>query len=139
MPIYLGLDSSTQSLSAVAIEVAHGPANQATQRLVLGDYSIHFDSELPHHGTKNGVLPSDDPQVAHSSPLLWAEALDLLFKRLRDRGLDLSRVQAIAGSGQQHGSVYVSSKFTRALENLNGGLPLAEQIGGCFSRATAPI
>ena len=45
--------------------------------------------------------------VAVSSPLMWAEALDAMMARVSDSGLDLSQVAAIAGSAQQHGSVYL--------------------------------
>src|SRR5262249_21714326 len=101
MAVYLGIDSSTQSLSAVAIEGGPGAGGR---RAVAAEASVPF-SELPRHGTRNGVLPSADPRLAHSPPLLWVEALDLVFPKLRAAGLDLARVRAIAGSGQQHGSV----------------------------------
>jgi len=65
MPVYLGIDSSTQSLSAVAIEVEAGPAGR---REILAEASIGFDAELPGYGTRNGVLPDADPKVAHSPP-----------------------------------------------------------------------
>jgi xylulokinase len=48
-------------------------------------------------------------------------------------------VLGISGSGQQHGSVYLNSKFEGILENLNPALPLAEQIEPALSRKTSPI
>jgi len=65
MAIYLGLDSSTQSLTAVAIEI---PA-----RKILGAWSVNFAARLPAYGTENGVLRGADPRVAHSPPLMWVD------------------------------------------------------------------
>ena len=139
MPIYLGIDSSTQSLSAIAIEVESAAGGEPERRAVVAEASIHFETELPAYGTKNGVLPSPDPKVAHSPPLLWVDALDRIFPKLKAQGLDLSKVRAIAGSGQQHGSVYLNATAPAALAKLDPTRPLAEQLQGIFSRATSPI
>jgi len=66
--LFLGLDSSTQSLSAVVIDL--------DTRKVVYEKSLNFDRALPQYKTQNGVLPNRDPLVKHSSPLLWAAALD---------------------------------------------------------------
>jgi xylulokinase len=102
LPLYLGLDSSTQSLTAIVLD-AEGP-----RREVVFQSSLQFDEALPQYGTHHGVLPSDDPAVARSSPLMWAEALDVMLGRVARSGLDLSRLAAMSGSAQQHGSVYLS-------------------------------
>ena len=136
MAVYLGIDSSTQSLSAVAIEVEPGSPGR---RRVVAEASVSFDAELPAYGTKNGVLPARDPRVAHSPPLLWADALDRIFPKLREAGLDLSQVRAIAGAGQQHGSVYLKAGLEKTLAGLDPSKPLAAQLSGVFSRPTAPI
>jgi len=133
MPFYLGIDSSTQSLSAVAIEV------EAGRRAVVAEAAVNFDSDLPRYGTKNGVLPGADARVAHSPPLVWVEALDRIFPALRASGLDLSRVRAVAGSGQQHGSVYLNESAGNVLAHLDSSRPLADQLQGIFSRPTSPI
>ena len=62
--LYLGLDSSTQSLTALVIEVAGDEAS------VVLETSIAFDEALPRYGTRHGVLPRTDPSVAVSSPVL---------------------------------------------------------------------
>ena len=67
--LYLGLDSSTQSLSGMLIAVEQGRA------AVVWEHSLQFDSALPQFGTVHGVLPSDDPAVALSSPQMWSVAL----------------------------------------------------------------
>ena len=131
MSLYLGLDSSTQSLSAVVLDL--------DTREVLLDHSIGFDERLPEFGCENGVLPSKDPQVAHSDPLMWLAALDLLCDELRDKGIDLGQVAAVAGSGQQHGSVYLKANATDVLKSLTPKRPLAAQLRKAFSRPTSPI
>ena len=103
MPLYLGLDSSTQSLTAIVIDV------ERDRREVVFQSSLQFDAALPQYGTRHGVLPHDDPSIAQSSPAMWADALDLMLARVAASGLDMSRVAAMSGSAQQHGSVYLGS------------------------------
>ena len=129
--LFLGLDSSTQSVSAVVID--------CDSRKVVYDKSLNFDKALPQYGTQNGVLPNADPLVKHSSPLMWAEALDLLFAEMKKDGVALGDILAISGSGQQHGSVYLNDRAADALANLNPQKPLVENLCGVFSRSTSPI
>ena len=49
MPLYLGLDSSTQSLTAIVID--------SDSKAVVYESSLNFDQELPQYGTAHGVLP----------------------------------------------------------------------------------
>ena len=133
MPLYLGLDSSTQSLTAIVIEIDRG-----SRRVVL-ESSLVFDQSLPQYGTRHGVLPHTDPRSATSSPLMWVEALDLMMGRLAGSGIDLSRLAAVSGSAQQHGSVYLNARWARVLEGLTPDRPIADQIRGIFSREESPI
>jgi xylulokinase len=129
--LFLGLDSSTQSLSAIVIDY--------DTRRVVYDKSLNFDKTLPHYGTRNGVLRNDDPLVMHSPPLMWADALDMLFAQMKRDGVLLDQILAVSGSGQQHGSVYFNNRAAGALAKLNPGKNLVENLRGVFSRATAPI
>ena len=129
--LFLGLDSSTQSLSAIVIDY--------DQRKVVYDKSLNFDQALPHYKTRNGVLPDADPLVKHSPPLMWAEALDLLFAAMKTDGVALREILAISGSGQQHGSIYFNSRAEAALSSLNATKSLIENLNGIFSRLTSPI
>ncbi len=99
--LFLGLDCSTQSLSAILIDY--------DARQLVYDNSLNFDHALPQYRTQNGVLPCADPLVKHSPPMMWAEALDLMFQQMRKDGVPLQDVRAVAGSGQQHGSVYLKA------------------------------
>ena len=129
--LFLGLDSSTQSLSALVIDYE--------RRKVVYDKSLNFDRALPHYKTQNGVLPNPNPLVKHSSPLMWAEALDLIFAEMKKDGVALGEILAVSGSGQQHGSVYLNNRAAAALANLNPQKTLAENLRGVFSRPTSPI
>src|SRR5471030_2268737 len=120
--LFLGLDSSTQSLSAVVIDL--------DSRKVIYEKSLNFDKSLPHYKTKDGVLPNRNPLVKHSSPLMWAEALDLIFEEMKKDGVALGQILAVSGSGQQHGSVYFNGRITAALENLDAKKTLAENLKG---------
>ena len=128
---FLGLDSSTQSLTATLIDLD-------AQRVVTTT-SLAFDAALPSYGTAHGVLPNPDPQIAHAPPLMWADALDLLFSKLRDEGAPLAEILAVAGSGQQHGSVYLNATASAAFAQLDPQRPLAAQLAGTLARPTSPI
>ena len=69
---------------------------------------------------------------------MWLEALDLLFARLAT-ATDLSRVKMIAGSGQQHGSVYLDASFDQRLAELDSSLDLVAQLAPALTRTTSPI
>ena len=133
MPQYLGLDSSTQSLSALLIDTDSGQ--------VVADRSVNFGARLPQYLSPSGFLASDDPTIKHADPLMWVEALDLILQELRDAGVDLGRVRAISGAGQQHGSVYLA-KALDELDEVDGwstSAPLCEQVRPLLSRKTSPI
>lgn len=134
MAIYLGFDSSTQSLTATAIEVFDH------QRDLLFTHSFRYEDELPEYGTRHGVLPHADPAVVHAPPLMWAEALDRMFHLLaREYAIDWSQLRAISGSAQQHGSVYLNAEGAAAPGRLDVRRALKDQLTSGFSRATSPI
>ena len=128
--MHLGLDSSTQSLTAVLIDPAAG---QITCQL-----SVNFGSDLPHYESPSGFIPGGENGEVHANPQMWLEALDLLFSRLATT-TDLSKVTAIAGSGQQHGSVYLDATFDTRLATLDPANDLITQLSPALTRATSPI
>ena len=130
MSRFLGLDSSTQSLSAVVIDTDSGA--------VVASHNVAFGDRLPAYGSPRGFLPNADPTIIHSDPLMWVEALELLLGELRGQGVDLSRVAGISGAGQQHGSVYLARSFDDA-GGWVPGRPLRDQVAPLLSRRTAPI
>ncbi|KFK36514.1 hypothetical protein AALP_AA4G134000 [Arabis alpina] len=129
--LFLGFDSSTQSLKAT---VLNSDLNIITTQLV------HFDSELPYYKTKDGVYRDTtvNGRIV-SPPLMWVEALDLIFQKLSKANLDFKRVLAISGSGQQHGSVYWQKGSSQILKSLDSKKPLKEQLENAFSVKQSPI
>ena len=98
--LYVGFDASTQGLTAVVVEVAAGRFDHVTTR------SLGYDDAFPQYGTRHGVLPSEEPSVATAPPHMWADALERMLGVLTD-DIDLSRLRAVSGAAQQHGTVYL--------------------------------
>jgi xylulokinase len=86
--LYLGLDCSTQSLTAVVIDT--------TTRTVVFRDSLPFEQPF---------LPSTDRAVVHADPAIWRAALETMFGRLAG-SVDVRELRGMSGSAQQHGSVY---------------------------------
>ena len=96
MPTVLGLDSSTQSVSAVVLDTESGS--------IIHEEAVSFGGDLPDYGQPSGFIPGGEGGEVHSDPLMWLDALELLFERLSASEVNLGEIAAIAGSGQQHGS-----------------------------------
>jgi len=96
--LFLGFDISIQSLKATVLD--------SNLRIVLSE-TVHFDSELPHYKTKDGVYRdlSGNGRVV-SSPLMWIEALDLILNKLKKAELKFDKVRAISGSGKHIWSIF---------------------------------
>jgi xylulokinase len=128
--MFLGLDSSTQSLTAVVID----PANS----VVCHQESVNFGKDLPQYAAPSGFIPGGTGGEVHANPAMWLDALDLLLSRLA-AAVDLSEITLIAGSGQQHGSVYLDDSFEPRLKGLETSKSLAEQLTPAFTRLSSPI
>jgi xylulokinase len=126
---YLGIDLSTQSLTALVID----PEDYSIDK-----HQIVFDSDLPQYGTSGGVPPSPEPTQALVDPLMWVEALEQALSWLEQSGLAES-VTGVSVSAQQHGTVYLNSNAPEALRGLDPKLPLHDQLSGIFSRTRSPI
>ncbi len=118
--LFLGLDCSTQSLSAILIDF--------DSKKVVYEKQLNFEKEFPQYQTKSGTLRQG--HVVHSPPLMWVDALKRLFAEMKKEA-DLGSVLALSGSAQQHGSVYLNETFPSALDTL--------RLEHAFSRKTAPI
>jgi len=128
--LFLGLDSSTQSLKAIAID--------GTLR-VTAEYTVSFDEDLPEYETKGGVHIAPDGLRVTSPPLMWVAALDLLLARMQADNFAFADVAALSGSGQQHGSVYLNRTARSRLQALDPEQPLRDQLGDCFALDASPI
>lgn len=127
----LGLDASTQSFSAVILDTVSGR--------ICGEASVNFGAELPDYNQPNGYDPTGQSGEVHANPLMWLEALDLLLARMAEDGVDLGSIDAVSGSGQQHGSVYLNQNFGRCLAEQSSAPDLKTALSSCFSRPSAPI
>ena len=130
MGLYLGLDSSTQSLSALVVDTESGQ--------VVLEESVNFGQALPEYESQNGFLSHPDVRRKHANPLLWVAAIDCLFDKIKARGFDLSTLNGVSGAGQQHGSVYLGTRISDA-PRWSTALPLVDQVRPLLSRRTAPI
>ncbi|XP_036189074.1 xylulose kinase isoform X2 [Myotis myotis] len=106
---------------------------------VFYEDSVHFDRDLPEFGTQGGVHVHQDGLTVTSPVLMWVQALDILLEKMRASGFDFSRVLALSGAGQQHGSIYWKAGASRVLTSLSPDLPLHEQLQACFSIHDCPV
>lgn len=128
--MFLGLDSSTQSLSALVIDPASGE--------IVREASINFGADLPSYNSPSGFIPGGKDGEVHADPRMWMEAIDLVFEKLAD-GFDLGKIEAVACSGQQHGSLYFDDTLEERLSGLKSAESLEGQLSGALTRSTAPI
>lgn len=135
----LGLDSSTQSLTAVAVDIDTGE--------VLLERSLDYaaDPRLVATGidADEYLVPPRVPGEADQPPKLYLKSLDLLFGALKEEGFPLSQIAALNVSGQQHGHLYLNARaakgFSRLKEASSAEGELCSLLAGLFSYGTAPI
>ena len=127
MSYYLGLDSSTQGLKAEVIDTVAGK--------VVGSFAVNFKNDLPEYHSPSGYLPNDDELVRQADPRMWVAAMDMLFDRMKKADFPMEKIAGISGSGQQHGSVYLSAPIT----DWDPAKKLADQLPAILSRPVAPI
>jgi xylulokinase len=130
MAKYLGLDLSTQSMSAIVIDDQDGK--------ILCEESINFGQDLPSYNAPSGFVSGDLEGEIFSDPRMWLDALNLLLERLQSK-TELSQISAICGSGQQHATVYLNNKFPDRLSEMNVNQSFTENLTDCFSRDLSPI
>lgn len=118
---FLGLDCSTQSLSAVIIDF--------DAKKIIYEKQLIFEKVFPEYHTKSGTLQKGNE--VHSPPMMWVDALVRLFEEMQKEKVDLAHLLALSGSAQQHGSVYLNDSFSKSLRTMD--------LPGAFSRKTAPI
>ncbi|KAL5475909.1 hypothetical protein EMCRGX_G025787 [Ephydatia muelleri] len=128
--LYLGFDFSTQQLKAISIDES---------LIVTHQYSVVFDSDLPEFSTIGGVVKGSDGLTVTAPTIMWVKALDHLLEKMLLDKFPFSKVVAISGSGQQHGSVYWKNGAQSVMKNLTPHIPLASQLDGWFSIPDSPV
>ena len=134
MALYLGLDCSTQSLTAIVIEI------EGDTRRIVFNSSLNFDRDFSEYGTTGGVIRGTEEGEVYAPPAMWADALDRMLARIaRKAEIDVENIRAIAGSAQQHGSVYLNRRAADVWRGVDPLQPLAPQLHGMFSRDRSPV
>jgi xylulokinase len=90
MSLYVGVDSGTQSVKAIALDVETG--------------KVVAEARAPHH-----LIPGLPPGHMEQHPEEWVGAMDAAIGEVASR-IDRSRVRGIGVSGQQHGFVALDEK-----------------------------
>src|SRR5580698_5161845 len=90
MSLYVGVDSGTQSVKAIALDLDTG-------RVVA-------EARAPHH-----LIEGLPPGHMEQHPQEWVSAMDAAIGEVASR-IDRSRVRGIGVSGQQHGFVPLDEK-----------------------------
>ncbi|CAG9818027.1 unnamed protein product [Phaedon cochleariae] len=128
---FLGLDLSTQQLKAAVcddgLHIAH-------------EVAVNFETDLPEFRTHAGaIIDKADNRNVSAPVLMWVKALDILMDRLTLDGVDFSKIAAVSGTAQQHGSVYWQKGAEESLKNLKSSDFLHQQLLNSFAVANTPI
>ena len=128
-PIYLGFDLSTQQLKGVAV---------GSDLKVVAQAIFDFDKDATGFNIKKGVLTNEAEKEVFAPIAMWLQAVDTVLMRLKENGLDLSRVKGICGSGMQHGSVFWNANAEPLLATLDPAKSLETQLDGAFAHPFSP-
>ncbi len=135
----LGLDLSTQSLSAVILDI------DSRARVFQRSLDYIQDARLNGYGIrrKDYLIPPRVEGEADQPPALFFAAIDAMFEDIRNAGISLRDIGVINDSGQQHGHVYLNSQaytiFARLNDASSAQQDLVTQLEGCLAYGTAPI
>ena len=112
MELFAGIDSSTQGTKLIILDVKE-------EKIVYLD-AVNYDKDLPHYKTRDGVVTGLEEGVSESDPMMWIEALEVLFTRLQKSDIPRQYIKAISVSGQQHGLVTLdeNGELTRCRSKL---------------------
>jgi len=134
----LGLDSSTQSLSAIVIDI--DTAEKYFEHAI--DYRADKRTNCFGIG-EDYILPPKSEGEAEQPPLMFLASLNAMFADMCEAGVALENIVAINTSGQQHGHVYLNRNAAIIFSNLqrteSSRLDLNTLLAGVFSYSTAPI
>ena len=134
----LGLDSSTQSLSAVVIDI------DTAEKCFEHALDYRTDERLNRFGIREDyILPPREVGEAEQPPLMYLASLDAMFADLRESGVPLENILLINTSGQQHGHVYLNRDATPLFAQLTtadeGHPDLQTLLKDAFAYPNAPI
>ncbi|KAH7143981.1 hypothetical protein EDB81DRAFT_514199 [Dactylonectria macrodidyma] len=130
-PLYLGFDLSTQQLKAIIVD---------SDLKAVGEAKVDFDGDFgAKYGIRKGVHVRDATGEVFAPVALWMESLDLVLDRLAASStVPLSRIRAVSGSCQQHGSVFWNSSASEILGSLDAQKPLVDQLPQALAHEWSP-
>lgn len=134
----LGLDSSTQSLSAIVIDI------DTAEKCFEHSLDYRADTRLNQFDIgEDYILPPREEGEAEQPPLMYLASLNAMFTDMREAGVALENIIAINISGQQHGHVYLNQNAANGLSNLQKSESHASELktllADVFSYPNAPI
>jgi xylulokinase len=134
MPIILGLDVSTQSVTGIIINTENG---EIECNLSI-NYGISFIDK--YNSPQGFIIDENNENIdeVYSNPLMWIDGIELLFNDL-SKIYDLSKIEAISGAGQQHASIYLNENWFNVIKSFNLNEKLSDQIKYCLSFNKSPI
>ena len=134
----LGLDSSTQSLSAVVIDI------DTAEKCFEHSLDYRADPRLNRFGIgADYILPPREDGEAEQPPLMYLASLDAMFTDMREAAVAMENIVVINTSGQQHGHVYLKGDADALLAKLvrrdEVASPLPDLLKDAFAYPNAPI
>ena len=134
----LGLDSSTQSLSAIVVDIDTGDKSF--------EHSLDYrkDTRLNDFGIRSDyIIPPRVEGEADQPPGMFLASLDAMFHDMEIAGVPLEEIVVINDSGQQHGHVYLNSQaeglFSQLKQEGSAEKDLVSLLDGSLAYLTAPI
>ena len=140
LDLVLGIDSSTQSTTAVVLD------RESFATVAEAKVRYRDDPRVVKYGLTDGapILPPREKGEADQPVAVFLDALDALLSDLGPA--ILGRIAAVDFSAQQHGQVWLGSKGAQAMTALRekgaggaGSLSLADRIGPGLAYDRAPI
>jgi len=135
----LGLDLSTQSLSAIIIDI--------DSRKKIFEYQLDYaeDDRLNGYGIRKTdyIIPPRTQGEADQPPEMYFSSFDAIFGDLKRSEVPLEDVVVINASGQQHGHIYLNNNarsiFNKLMRKGSGSSDLVSLLAGCLAYDRAPI
>lgn len=128
-PLYIGTDLSTQQLKALVVD--------STLKKVY-EAKFDFDADAKGYDIKKGVMTNEAEGEVYAPVALWLQAMDTVLARLKDAGLDFSRVKGISGAGMQHGSVFWNTDAEEIMAALDPADGLEKQVDKALAYPFSP-
>lgn len=134
----LGLDSSTQSLSSIVIDI------DTAEKVLEHSLDYRKDNRTNVFGIGSDyIVPARVEGEADQPIEMILASVDAMFDDLRSAGIAVADIVLINNSGQQHGHVYLNNqaenRFAQLREMGHRELSLVRLLSGSFSYLTAPI